>query len=246
MQHRGGARLRGIGGLNESSLHAALKSWYGRPGDLFEQPVEGFVVDIVRSAGATGDMPLLIEIQTGNFIAIRGKLGRLLAENRVLLVHPVAHEKWILRWTADDAPIGRRKSPKRGRVEDLFRELVRMPGLVAHPNLSLEVVLIREEDILRDDGAGSWRRRRWSVADRRLLGVVGAVRFDTPADLAALVPPELPRPFTNHDLALALGCPIGLAQKMTYSLVRMGMLVEAGKRGHVRLFEAVSEGSRNS
>lgn len=238
--------MRGIGGLNESSLHAALKAWYGRPGDLFEQLVEGFMVDIVRSVSATGDMPLLIEIQTGNFTAIRRKLERLLAENRVLLVHPVAHEKWILRRTADGAPIGRRKSPKRGRVEDIFRELVRMPGLVAHPNLSLEVVLIREEEILRDDGAGSWRRRRWSVADRRLLGVVGAIRFDTRADLAALVPAELPRPFTNHDLAVALGCPIGLAQKMSYCLVRMGMLVDAGKRGRVRLFETVMKDVGNS
>lgn len=232
--------MRGIGGLNESSLHADLKAWYGRPGDLFEQPVEGFVVDIVRSAGATEELPLLIEIQTGNFTAIRRKLERLLAANRVLLVHPVAHEKWVMRWTADGALIRRRKSPKRGGVEDIFRELVRLPGLVTHPNLSLEVVLIREEEILRDDGAGSWRRRRWSVADRRLLGVVGAVRFDSPADLAALIPMDLPKPFTNRDLAVAARCPISLAQKMTYCLVRMGMLEAVGKRGRVRLFLAVS------
>ena len=229
-----------IGTLTERALHASLKTTYARPGDLFEQPVDGFVVDIVRPASVTGDLPLLIEIQTGNFTAIRRKLERLLADNRVLLVHPVAQEKWVVRWSAEGAFVGRRKSPKRGRAEDLFRELVRMPGLVSHPNLSLEIVLIREEEILRDDGAGSWRRRRWSVSDRRLLGVVGAVRFDTPADLAALLPADLPSPFTNRDLAAASGCPIGLAQKMTYCLVRMGMLVEAGKRGRGRLFEAVS------
>ena len=34
-----------IGTLNEGSLHAQLKEWYRRPGDLLEQPVDGYVVD---------------------------------------------------------------------------------------------------------------------------------------------------------------------------------------------------------
>ena len=45
-----------IGTLNEKPLHAGLKEWVARPGDAFEQPVDGYVIDIVRD-------DLLIEIQ---------------------------------------------------------------------------------------------------------------------------------------------------------------------------------------
>ena len=37
-----------IGLLNEKPLHAALKAWYAQPGDRFEVPLHGFVIDIVR------------------------------------------------------------------------------------------------------------------------------------------------------------------------------------------------------
>jgi hypothetical protein len=54
----------GIGTLQETSLHSALKAWYARPGDRFEVFIDGFYIDIVRSE-------LLIEIQTRNFSAIK-------------------------------------------------------------------------------------------------------------------------------------------------------------------------------
>ena len=44
-------RASGIGLLNEKPLHASLKQWYARPGDRFEVPVHGFVIDIVRDEG---------------------------------------------------------------------------------------------------------------------------------------------------------------------------------------------------
>lgn len=44
----------GIGTLNEKPLHAALKGWYARPGDRFEVPVDGYLVDIVRGAARRG------------------------------------------------------------------------------------------------------------------------------------------------------------------------------------------------
>ena len=55
---------RDIGLLNEKPLHAALKEWYARPEDRFEVSVDGFVIDVVRGN-------LRVEIQTGNFAAIK-------------------------------------------------------------------------------------------------------------------------------------------------------------------------------
>ena len=63
--------MKGIGTLQENSLHAALKTWYAQPGDQLECKVDGYVIDLVR-----GD--LLVEVQTANFSAIKRKLLKLL------------------------------------------------------------------------------------------------------------------------------------------------------------------------
>jgi hypothetical protein len=81
--------MSGIGLLNEKALHASLKEWYALPGDRFEVPVDGFVIDIVRD-------DLLIEIQTRNFSAIKSKLTALVHSHRVRLIYPIVQEKWIL------------------------------------------------------------------------------------------------------------------------------------------------------
>lgn len=219
----------GIGVRQESSLHAALKAWYARPGDSLEVAVDGYQIDVVRGE-------LLVEIQTGNFTAIRPKLKRLLPNHTVRLVYPIAQEKWICRTSASDQPISRRKSPKHGRIEELFSELVRIPKLVPHANFSLEVLLVKVDEIWRDDGLGSWRRRHWSIADRRLLEVVGSRLFREPGDYVDLLPCDLARPFTNRALAEQLGIAIRLAERFTYCLRAMGVLENAGKDGRANLY----------
>ncbi len=220
----------GIGSLNETSLHADLKRWYALPGDSLEARVDGYVVDIVR-----GD--LLIEIQTGNFTALKPKLYQLTENHPVRLVYPIALVKWIERVSADgETRLARRKSPRRGRIEHLFAELVRIPRLPAHPNFTLEVLLVKVEEQQRDDGRGSWRRKGRSIADRRLLEVVSQVVFHTPADFYTLLPDDLPSLFTTRDLALALGAPRRMAQQMAYCLSRIDVLTPVGSRGRYRLY----------
>ncbi|MEZ4643426.1 MAG: hypothetical protein R3E31_11960 [Chloroflexota bacterium] len=221
-----------IGTLAEMSLHASLKAWYGRSGDLFEVSVDGFVVDIVRDDGAH-----LIEIQTGNFGAMKRKLARLLPDHQVTVVHPLAQEKWIVRETAVGVPVSRRKSPKRARFVDVFYELVHIPHLLTHPHLRLELLATQQEEIQRDDGQGSWRRRGWSIVDRRLLAVTDSACYDSPAALLALLPAALPQPFTNRELAAALNGRISLAQKITYTLTHCAVLRKVGKQGNAHLYQ---------
>ncbi|MEZ5286078.1 MAG: hypothetical protein R2712_14960 [Vicinamibacterales bacterium] len=219
----------GIGLLNEKPLHAALKAWVARPGDRLESPVDGFVVDIVR-----GDQ--LIEIQTRNFGALKVKLTALLASRPVRLVHPIAHERWIVRpgAGADDRPL-RRKSPARGRWEMVFEELVSLPHLLCHERFTLEVVLTREEEVRRFEGRRQWRRRGWAIDERRLIDVAGTRLFRGPADWRASVPAHLSS-FTTADLASELGIRQDLAQKMAYCLHRGGVTELLGRRGRARLY----------
>jgi hypothetical protein len=214
-----------IGTLKENSLHADLKTWYSQPGDQMEIRIDGYVIDLVR-----GD--LLVEVQTANFSAIKRKLVKLLETHPVRLVYPIASEKWILRIAADGTTVlGRRKSPKRGRISDIFVEFVRIPKLMQHPNFSLEVVFIHEEVVWREDGRGSWRRKRRSIADRRMLEVKSRIEFTQPDDFRPLLPADLPEIFTVRDLAKLSGQPRYLAGKMAYCLREMAVIELVGKRG---------------
>ncbi len=220
-----------IGLLNEKPLHASLKEWYARPGDRFEVTVDGFVIDIVRDG-------LLLEIQTGNFSSIKHKLKRLVQTHRTRLVYPIAYEKWIVKPSKDKVSgFTRRKSPKRGRVEDMFSELVRLPKILANHNFSLEVLLIREEEVRRFDGRGKWHRKGWGIEERRLMEVVDRRVFEKPTDLRALLPHKLEGSFTNTDLAEAMGTGVQLAQMMTYCLHKIRVIDLVGKRGRANLYE---------
>jgi len=231
-----------IGTLHELSLHAALKAWCAAPGDRFEARVDGYVVDIVRD-------DLLIEIQTRRLGALRAKIGALQERHALRLVLPIARDKWIVRLDADGhTRLSRRKSPRRGRVEQLFAELTGIPALLAHPNTSLLVLLTQEEEILHQGeprvGRRSWRRRDWSILDRQLLAVVEAHLFETPRDLARLLPADLSPAFTTGDLAASAALPLRLAQQMTFCLHKMGVLERTGRQGHAWLYTIEREAGR--
>ena len=230
--------MSGIGLLNEKSLHASLKQWCAQPGDRFEVAVDGFVIDLVQD-------DCLLEIQTRNFAAIKTKLTKLVSAHRVRLVHPIAQEKWIIKLAKEHCDVEtRRKSPKRGRLEDLFREMVSFPQLLAHPNFSLAVLLIKEEEVRRYVGQRRRRKQGWATTERRLVEVVGQRLFEDLADWQALLPETLNEPFTTSDLAAATGMRKELAQKEAYCLAKVGVIEAIGKRGRSKLYEIVKEGLR--
>jgi hypothetical protein len=218
-----------IGTLQEGPLHAALKSHYRAPGDVVEAQVGGYVVDILGSRG-------IVEIQTASFSAIRRKLETLLESHPVRLVHPIGIERWIVRVDATGEILGRRKSPKRLGVEDVFEQLVSLATLVDHPRLLVDVVTTRLEEIRM------WRKRRrrrkfsWQVAERRLLEVLDVTTIASASDLFRLLPHELPEPFSTRDLAQAMERPLWLAQKAAYCLRESGAVRRVGKRGNLLLY----------
>lgn len=188
------------------------------------------MIDIVR-----GEQ--LIEIQTRNFAALRGKLSKLLEQYTVNVIYPIAREKWIIRaQNGDGNPAKRRKSPRRGRIEDLFYELVSIPQLALHSNFRLEVLITSQEEIWLDNGQGSWRRKGWSIADRRLLEVHHRYVFGSRSDYAALIPAESLSHFTTKELAQKLSIRRNLAQRMAYCLHRMGIIEIATHAGRARVY----------
>lgn len=206
-----------IGTQSEGSLHSALKLHVSQPGDQFEVPIGGFVVDVVR-----GDT--LIEIQTGGFASMGRKLDHLLADYHVHIVHPIAVGSWIER---RDMPT--RKSPKRGNLHDVFGELVSVPTILDHPNLTLEVFLVEVDVVKVADPAMRRRRGGWRTVDRRLRRLVSQHGFRTTADLLALLPDGLPETFTTLDVAVQGKLPRRTAQQMAYVLRANELIAEVGR-----------------
>ena len=210
----------GINKFNENPLHKALKEWCAGPEAEYEVPLDGYIIDAIVDG-------ILIEVPTRNFTKMRTKLKKLVQSHPVRLVHPVSVEKWIVRLDPEGQQLSRRKSPKKGRMEEVFSELVTFPQLMAERNFSLEVVLIQEEEIRIVDGKlrGRRRKRDYVKEERRLLKVLDSQRFVQPRDMAALIPERVEEPFTTTDIANARNLPRFMAQKMAYCLREMGAIV---------------------
>lgn len=218
--------MTGIGSLNEKPLHAGLKDWYRQEGDLVEAPLDGFVVDLIRNG-------LLIEIQTRGFSAMRRKFDRLLDSHSMLLVYPIAAEKWIIKLDEDGGEMSRKRSPKRGIAADVCQELVSFPSLLSHPNFTLEIALIAEEEVRRPDAKNGWRRGGFVIEERRLVEVLDTIVLASPEALLDLLPDGLPEVFSTADLAAGLGRSRHLAQEVAYCLRVSGAAATVGrdKRG---------------
>lgn len=198
--------------------------------------MDGFVIDLVRD-------DLLIEIQTRGFSSMKRKLPALLdAGRRLRIVHPIAVDRWIVRLEADGTILGRRCSPKHGDVVDVFNELVSFPSLLVNPLLEVEVVLTKEDEYRVHTPGRSWRRKGWSVLERRLVDVVDTVPLKGPNDLLSLLPTDLPDAFTTADLATSLQRPRRVAQQMAYCLKHAGVIDAIGRQGNTIMYRVGATG----
>jgi hypothetical protein len=181
-------------------------------------------VDIARPG-------LYLEVQTGGFSSMRSKVRALCRDHRLRLVYPIALEKWLLKLPREGAgEPARRKSPKRGRIEEVFAEMVSFPELLADCNFSVEVLLVRMEEVRSFDGRRGWRRRGWVVEERRLLEVVESRLLNGAHAWLELLPDGMPGEFTTRHIAEAAGVRRWLAQKMAYCLRRAGLIEQVGRK----------------
>jgi hypothetical protein len=217
-----------IGVMREGPLHAAVKAMLAEPGDRLEVPVGRFVIDLVRADGE------LVEVQTGGFGPLGRKLDALLDEHRVRVVHPVAAERRIVRVDEHGEVLGTRRSPKRATAAEVFDKLVAFPSLLTHPNLTIDVLLLREDHIRRPVPTTTRRRTR-DAGERRLVDVLDRVSLRTPDDILAALPALPPEPFSTREFAALLRCGTVLAQRTLYCLRMIGIVEPAGKRGRTPL-----------
>jgi hypothetical protein len=216
----------------ETTLHRQLKEAYADRDGRLEVPLTGYRIDVV-SRGR------LIEIQHGSLAAIRDKVRALLRDHHVLVVKPIVAKRWLVRRTGKRGRVlGRRMSPKRGTILELFDELVYFTQVFPHPNLVLEVPMVVIEE-WRYHTPGR-RSRDYRIEDQKLIEVAHIHRFQVADDLAGLIRCPLTVPFHTGDLAKALNVNRWRAQRIAYCLRQTGALIPVGKQRNTWLYEMAS------
>ena len=203
-------------------------------GDSFRLRIaDGFIIDVVRD-------DIIIEIQTRRFSSIHDKLKKLVQTHEVRLIHPIITKKWVVYVDKETGKKdGKRKSPKTGKPIDLFKELIRIPVLVKHPNFSMILYMVQaEETRIRGEKKG-WRGRGYKIQDRRIIGVDKVISLNHPGDYLRFLPDELGDPFTNKRLAEVAEIHPREAGWITYCLKKMGAIKEVGKEGRSLLFRRI-------
>ena len=221
-----------IGTLNEGSLHASLKQYISQAGDKFEVPINGFVIDVVRQTNP--EITILIEIQTKSFLAMKKKLVSLLDKYPIHIVYPVAKETLLIK--PDKKP---RKSPKKYSVISIFEELVSIPELVSHQNLSFEVVSVSVTKIQQYDSSLRRGRGGYRTVSTELSEIHSAHLFEGIDDFLNLLPKDLPSVFTTSDIASCANISRQSAQQIAYCFRKAGIFQElsqtkAGKHYKIR------------
>jgi hypothetical protein len=216
----------------ETTLHRQLKRLYGIDESEREVRIGDYRIDAVVD-------DLLIEVQVASLAAIRRKISDLVQRHRVLVVKPVVIRSYIVRKKSLlGAILGSRYSPTTHDPCELFLDFVHFAKVFPHPNLTVEVLLIEQEE--QRIPKRSWRRgRNYRVTDRLLRSVLERRRFSTAADLLQFLPDGLPAGFTTADVSRQAGIPRWLAQKMVYSLRWSGAIDAVGKQRNTVVYEVL-------
>lgn len=213
----------GIGLLGEKALHSALKYYYEPDASCHEREAFGFVADILNEEG-------IIEIQTRNLFAMKRKLGVYLEQTRVTLVHPIVRARRIIYMDPETGELSRpRLSPKRGRAEDAYSELVHIREALAHPNLEIVIPIVDAEEYrVRDAGK---RKRRGGNADLKYellpTELADEIVIEAPRDHLRFIPPELAEReggFTAAELARGIKLPYRAASAICAAMLAAGAL----------------------
>lgn len=212
----------GIGSLSEKTLHSALKYYYEPDDSKHEAECGGFIADIKNDGG-------IIEIQTGSFFHLKRKLEAFLKEGPVTVVHPVIRQRLIIGVEKETGEIkSKRRSPKKGRLQDAFGELVHLGGVLSSGNLAVVIPIVDAEEYrVNREKKRRFRDRGYDRVDTVPTGLIEEWSFVESDDWLRLVPDALlnkPEGFTVRELADSLELDLNKAQAMAKTLFFTGAL----------------------
>lgn len=219
-----------IGILGEKTMHAVLKDFIEPDPSFHEKKVQGYVADVFRDGRIT-------EIQTRAFDRLSPKLKAFLPFHPVTVVYPIPAVKY-LSWIKEDGSVTPlRRVPKKGSFFDAGRELERILPYLAHPNLSVKLLLIDMEEYRLQNGWGRNGKRGAERHDRIPLALSDSHLLSDADSFAALFPTTLSSPFTRKEFEKAIKGGPKNSLSLLHVLCEMGVVTQSGKRGNALLYE---------
>lgn len=226
---------KGIGTLGEKTLHAVLKNYYEPFEQNHEIKVGRFVADIVGEQG-------VIEIQTRNFGSLLEKLDNFLEFCEVTVVYPLPALKYVAWLDMDTGEIGEKhKSPKKCRIYDAFKEIIRIKYALDNPRFHLVLCFLEMDEIRYLNGWSENKKRGSSRCDRIPKDIIEEVRFDCVEDYRRFLPDGLPEEFTSAHYAKACRINKQIASNGLNILNYLGLVERVGKKGNSFIYKVVEK-----
>ena len=221
----------GIGTLKEKPLHAILKHYFEPNEDNHEIRTGRYVADIYNESG-------IIEIQTGNFNKLRGKLSVFLEQKPVTLVYPIPYTKWII-WMDEEKKemTKRRKSPKTGSPYMVFRELYKIKDYLLHPNFNLCIVMLNTEEFKILNGWSKDKKKGATKLEQIPIKLVEELYIHEKEEYKKLIPDSLGTTFLSKDYKRATHLSLPNAQTALNVLYYVGAVKRVGKVGNAYIYE---------
>ncbi len=220
----------GIGTLGEKTVHAVLKNFLSPDQVNHEIKYKNYYADILTPEG-------IIEIQTGNFDRLRGKLPVFLEDFPVTIVYPIAHTKWLLWVDKESGEVSpKRKSPKTGKAYQILPELYKIKDYLDCPGLTIHIYFIDLEEYKFLNGWSKNKKMGAEKADRIPVNLAGEMLLEKPSDYKQLLPEGLADTFVSKEFAKASGLGgISLSSALKV-LLQMEVIEKTGKKGNAFLY----------
>lgn len=214
----------------EKALHLALKLYIEPDIANHEVRIGRHIADICR-----GDE--IFEVQTRNLNTLRAKLDLLLQTHTVTVVYPVTATKWLAWINPKTKEITkRRKSPRRGEIKDIFRELYKIKMFLNHPNFRFLALFIDMEEHRALDGWSADGKKGSTRQNRIPLALADQMLFSCPKDYAKTIPFEPGEVFTSADYAKSMKMRRESASTALNILNHVGAVERVGKQGNSFLY----------
>ena len=236
----------GIGRLGEKQMHAALKYFICPDESKHEVKIQNSPLYIQKGENTKNrkyvadilDGDTIYEIQTGGFAPLEAKIKWILENTsyRVVVIHPIAQTKWVSKIDADGNISPRRKSTKKGRLEDIAGELYFFKDFLSSPRFSLMVVMIEAEQYVKSN-KHSRSLKKYELIPLSLLGVY---LFKNIEDYSYFIPNSLPDTFTvkqysEHTKIKGLD-----AYSITRTLCGLELLTKGENLGRARTYAKIN------
>lgn len=223
-----------IGTKSEYRVHGALK-YYFQPDDRFHEVKVGrYLCDAV-----TEDGDGVIEIQTRAFSHLKSKLDVLIKEKKVTVIYPVITEKTVYVTYEQSGETSVRKSPKKGKMTDIFKELYSLRDYLTDPNLSFRIALLKADELRLYKGSKEGRKAfaKPISTERIPTELIDVIDLFSPTDYLRFIPDGIPEYFTSQTFARYSGISQTEASYMLKPLTMLGVLNRIGKKGNSYIYE---------